>query len=62
MQEAPAAHKAFARILAIDDAVDVAEIGYLGLGAILRSVGRGRPVLAGIGERIGDALGRCRMR
>ena len=41
MQEAPAAHKAFARILAIDDAVDIAEIGVARLRALLRAVGGG---------------------
>ena len=50
MQEAPAADEAFARILAEDDAVDVGEIGGLGLGQIRRRVGGGRAILPGVGQ------------
>ena len=57
MQEAAAAHEAFARILAIDDVVDGGEIG---LAVALAAFGRG--VLPGGGLRVLHALRRRRMR
>ena len=57
MQEAPAAHKAFAGVLAIDDVVDRGEIGLaVALGALRRGV------LPGAGLRVLHAFGRRRMR
>ena len=61
VQESAAAHKAFAGILAIDNAVDVRKIGRLGLGEGLASLGR-RAVLARRGDGIGDAFWRRWMR
>ena len=58
MQEAPAAHETFARVLAEDDAVDAGKIGAL----VAPGIGRGSAELAGIGERVADPLGRRRMR
>ena len=57
----PAADKTLAGILAIDEAVDVGEIGRFGLGKILPRIGR-RAILACGRDRIGDTLGRCWMR
>ena len=57
MQEAPAAHKAFARVLAIDDVVDRGEIV---LAVALGVFGRG--VLPRDGLRVLHALRRRRMR
>ena len=57
MQEAAAAHEAFARVFAVDHAVDAGEIGRL-----VALAGAGRGELAGVGLRILDALGRGRMR
>ena len=62
VQEAPAAHKTLARVLAVDDAVNVGQIGSLRAREIPTAIGRRRPVLPRIGERIGDALGSRRMR
>jgi hypothetical protein len=56
MQEAPAAHEAFARILAIHQAVDPGEVGRL-----VALPDAGRAELARIGLRVLDALGRRRM-
>ncbi len=52
MQEAAAAHEAFARVLAVDHAVDAGEIGRL-----VAFAGAGRVELAGARLRIADALG-----
>ena len=57
MQEAPAAHKAFARVFAIDDVVDRGEIGF---AVALAAFGRG--VLPRRVLRVLHALGRRRMR
>ena len=57
MQEAPAAHEAFARILAVGETVDRRKIR--GLVAV---AGARRRVLAGIGLRILDPIRRGRMR
>src|SRR5208282_6519168 len=58
MQETAAADEAFARILAEYDAVDAGEISDL-----VPPAGGGRAaILAGIGKRVADALGRRRMR
>ena len=61
VQETPAADEILARVFAIDDAVDIGEVGRFGLGKILSVLGGRRPVLPGIGECIGDAFGRRRM-
>ena len=61
MQEAAAAHKAFARVLAEHDAVDAVEISVLVLAE--NGSRRGRAViLTGIGNGVGNPLGRCRVR
>ena len=57
MQEAPAAHKAFAGVFAVDDVVDRGEIGFAVAVAAL-----GRSVLPRIGLRVLHPLGRRRMR
>ena len=57
MQEAPAAHEALARVLAIDEPVDHAEI----FVAVALARARAR-VLPRVGDGIGDALRRRRMR
>ena len=57
MQEAPSAHKAFARVFAIDDVVDRPEIGFAVAVAAFR-----RGILPRGGLRVLDALGRRRMR
>src|SRR5665213_1732144 len=56
MQETPPAHKAFARVLAIGQAVDIAEI----LVAVAFA-GAWAAELARIGERVLDPLGCRRM-
>ena len=56
MQEAPAAHKTFAGVFAIDDVVDRGEIG---LAVALGALRRGE--LPGAGLRVLHALGRRRM-
>src|SRR6185437_2556331 len=56
MQEAAAAHEAFARIFAIDHAVDAREI----FGAVTRA-GPGGPERASIGLRVLHTLGGRRM-
>ena len=58
MQEAAAAHEAFARVLAVDDAVDAGEIG----GLVALAARRAARELARVGERVADALRRRRMR
>ena len=57
MQKAASAHEAFARVLAVDHAVDAVEIG-----RTLALAGAGRAELAGVALRVLDALGRGRMR
>src|SRR6478609_10544532 len=54
MQEFPSAHEALARVLAEHDAIEVGEVLVL-----LALAGAGTGELAGVGDRVGDAL-RCR--
>src|SRR6516225_10351391 len=61
MEKTAAADETFARILAIDETVDVGEIGRFGLGKILPGIGRSA-ILAGARDCVGNALGRRRMR